>query len=65
MNPTSMPPSLEGSVSTPDSQAIVSASWRTYGLRVPTWGAPVVVMVIVGIVPSDVVAELSPRPPTG
>jgi hypothetical protein len=52
IQPTSMPPSAAGSVSTPDSQAIVSASWRTYGLSVPICGAPVVVMLIVGIVPS-------------
>ncbi len=48
-----MPPSLDGSVSIPEPQAIVSASWRTYGFNVPTWGAPEVVMFMVGIVPLE------------
>jgi hypothetical protein len=39
IQPTFMPSSLERSVSTPVAHAIVSASWRTYGLRTPTCGA--------------------------
>src|SRR5436305_10305294 len=46
------PPSLDVCVSTPDSNAIVSASCRTYGSSVPIWGAPVDVMLIVGKLPS-------------
>ena len=49
---TFIPPAAVHSVSTPVAQAIVSASWRTYGLRVPTCGGPAVVMFICGIVPS-------------
>ena len=52
MKPTFIPPPLAGSVSTPDAQALVSASCRMYGLSVPICGAPVVVMLIVGIEPS-------------
>lgn len=48
-----MPPSLDGSVSMPEPQAIVSASCRPYGFSVPTCGAPAVLMVIVGIVPLE------------
>ena len=43
---------MAGSVSIPDSQAMVSASCRVYGLSVPTCGAPLAVMLMVGMVPS-------------
>src|SRR6187431_906367 len=49
---TSKPPSLHTSVSTPDSQAMVSASVWAYGLRLPTPAGPPLVILMVGMVPS-------------
>ena len=54
MNETARPPSPRRlGLDARRVQAIVSASWPVYGSSVPTCGAPVVVMLMVGMEPSE------------